>query len=118
MVAATCTTGYNRNPMTDSDSVPRPSDEEQKAARKAQSERLNQIMWAYLCGAIVFLSFFVGYGATFIPLGFGILGCIIAWQLFRKGEQRHSTITAAILLAGILIWLTMNWRWIGPSLGL
>lgn len=94
------------------------SDEEQKAARKAQGERLNQIMWAYLCGAIVFLSFFVGLGASFIPLGFGILGCVLVWQLKQKGETGHSTIAAAILLGGILIWLTANWGWIGPSIGL
>jgi hypothetical protein len=95
-----------------------PSAEEQKAARKARSERLNQIMWAYLCSGIVFLSFFVGFTATFIPLGFGILGCVIAWQLKQKGETRHSTIAATILLGGILIWLTVNWSWIGGTVGL
>ena len=104
--------------MTGNNEAARPSDEEQKAARKARSERLNQIMWAYLCAAIVFLSFFVGFTATFIPLGFGILGCVLAWQLKQKGEMRHSTITAALLLGGILIWLTVNWSWIGPSIGL
>jgi hypothetical protein len=104
--------------MTSDNDAVRPSEEEQKAARKARSERLNQIMWAYLCGGIVFLSLLVGLGATFIPLGFGILGCVLAWQLRQKGEQRHSTIAAAILLGGILIWLTVNWRWIGPSIGL
>ena len=95
-----------------------PSDEEQKAARKARSERLNQIMWAYLCGGIVFLSFFVGLGASFIPLGFGILGCVLAWQLKQKGEMRHSTIAAAILIGGILILLTVNWGWIRHSVGI
>ena len=104
--------------MTSNNHSVRPNDEEQKAARKARSERLNQIMWAYLCGGIVFLSLFVGLGATFIPLGFGLLGCVLAWQLKHKGEQRHSTIAAAILLGGILIWLTANWRWIGPSIGI
>lgn len=104
--------------MTGDNGTVRPSGEEQKAVRKAQSERLNQIMWAYLCGGIVFLSFFVGLGASFIPLGFGILGCILAWQLKQKGETRHSTIAAAILLGGILIWLTANWGWIGPGIGL
>jgi CHASE2 domain-containing sensor protein len=104
--------------MTNDNNSTQPSDDEQKAARKARSERLNQIMWAYLCAAIVFLSFFVGFAATFIPLGFGILGCVLAWQLKQKGEYRHSTIAAAILLGGILIWLTVNWSWIGPSIGL
>ena len=104
--------------MTSDSNSTRPRDEEQKAARKARSERLNQIMWAYLCGGIVFLSFFVGLGASFIPLGFGILGCVLAWQLNQKGEMRHSTIAAAILLGGILIWLTVNWGWIRPGIGL
>ncbi|HEX4192196.1 MAG TPA: hypothetical protein VHY80_03820 [Stellaceae bacterium] len=102
---------------SDNDTAPA-SAEEQKAARRAHSERLNQIMWAYLCAGIVFLSFFVGFTATFIPLGFGILGCVLAWQLRQKGEMRHSTIAAAILLGGILIWLTVNWSWIGGSIGL
>jgi hypothetical protein len=104
--------------MTSNNGMAPASDEEQKAARRARSERLNQIMWAYLCGGIVFLSFFVGFTATFIPLGFGILGCVLAWQLRQKGEMRHSTIAAAILLGGILIWLTVNWSWIGGSIGL
>jgi hypothetical protein len=104
--------------MTSNHDAVRPNDEEQKAARKARSERLNQIMWAYLCSAIVFLSLFVGLGATFIPLGFGILGCVLAWQLRQKGEQRHSTIAAAILLGGILIWLTVNWHWLASATGL
>ena len=105
--------------MTSDNDAAQPGEEEQNAAaRKARSERLNQTMWAYLCGGIVFLSLFAGLGATFIPLGFGILGCVLAWQLKQKGERRHSTIAAAILLGGILIWLTLNWRWIGPSLGL
>jgi hypothetical protein len=104
--------------MTSDSNSTRPRDEEQKAARKARSERLNQIMWAYLCGGIVFLSFVAGLGASFIPLGFGILGCVLAWQLNRKGETRHSTIAAALLLGGILIWLTVNWGWIGPGIGL
>ncbi|HEX3970803.1 MAG TPA: hypothetical protein VHX19_05750 [Stellaceae bacterium] len=102
---------------SDNDTAPA-SAEEQKAARRARSERLNQIMWAYLCAGIIFLSFFVGFTATFIPLGFGILGCVLAWQLRQKGEMRHSTIAAAILLGGILIWLTVNWSWIGGSIGL
>ena len=104
--------------MTSDSNSTHQRDEEQKAARKARSERLNQIMWAYLCGGIVFLSFFVGFTATFIPLGFGILGCVLAWQLKQKGEMRHSTIAAAILLGGILIWLTVNWGWIGPAIGI
>ena len=104
--------------MTSDNGTAQPSAEEQKAARKARSERLNQIMWAYLCAAIVFLSFFVGFTATFIPLGFGILGCVLAWQLKQKGEMRHSTIAAPLLLGGILIWLTVNWSWIGGAVGL
>jgi hypothetical protein len=104
--------------MTSENEATAPSEEEQKAARKARSERLNQIMWAYICGGIVFLSFFVGLSATFIPLGFGVLGCVLAWQLRQKGEVRHSTIAGAILIAGVLIWFTTNWSWIGGSIGL
>jgi hypothetical protein len=104
--------------MTSDNETAQPTEEEQKAARKARSERLNQIMWAYLCAGIVFLSFFVGFTATFIPLGFGVLGCVLAWQLKQKGEMRHSTIAAAALLGGILIWLTLNWSWIGGAVGL
>ncbi|HVA13590.1 MAG TPA: hypothetical protein VNF99_10095 [Stellaceae bacterium] len=91
---------------------------EAKAARKAQSERLNQIMWAYICGAITLISSMVGLGATFIPLGFGVLGCVLAWQLMRKGERLHGSIAGAILWGGILIWLTANGSWIAVDLRL
>jgi 4-amino-4-deoxy-L-arabinose transferase-like glycosyltransferase len=115
VVAASHANDNDTGPMTNETA---PSSEEgRKAERNARSERLNQIMWAYLCGGIVFLSFFVGFTATFIPLGFGVLGCVLAWQLRQKGENRHSTIAAAILVGGILIWLTLNWSWIGALIG-
>jgi hypothetical protein len=95
-----------------------PTVEEQKAARKAQSERFNQIMWAYLCGAITWISFIVGLWKTFIPLGFGVLGCVLAWQLMKKGSQRHAMFAGALTWAGILAWLTANWSWIAPYLHL
>ena len=87
------------------------------AARRAQSERLSRIMWAYICGAITVLSFVVGFGASFIPLGFGILGTILAVQLGRAGERRHSTVAGALALGGMMIWLTYNWPTIQHYLG-
>ena len=80
-----------------------------KALRRQRSERLNRVMWAYICGAITVLSFVVGLGASFIPLGFGILGCVLAGQLYRGGDRRHSTVAGALALGGIMIWLTYNW---------
>ncbi len=88
-----------------------------KAARKAQAERLTRIMWAYICGAIALLSFVVGLGASFIPLGFGVLGCILTGQLIRQGERRHSALAGTLALAGIVIWLTYNWPTIQRQLG-
>ncbi|HKW52483.1 MAG TPA: hypothetical protein VJO12_02245 [Stellaceae bacterium] len=79
------------------------------ALRRQRSERLNRIMWAYICGAITLLSFVVGLGPSFIPLGFGILGGILAWQIARGGDRRHSTLAGALALGGIMIWLTYNW---------
>lgn len=97
---------------------PAPADVEgAKAARKAQSERLNRIMWAYICGAIALLSFVVGFGATFIPPGFGVLGCVLVGQLIRQGERRHSAAAGALALAGIMIWLTVNWPMIERQFG-
>lgn len=83
--------------------------DEEKTRRKAQAERYRQMMWAYVCGAISLLCNAVGLEPTFIPFGFGVLGLILAWQLMHKGEKRHSAITGAINLGGILIWLTYNW---------
>ena len=79
------------------------------AQRKAQTDRLTRVMWAYICGGIALLSFVVGFGASFIPLGFGILGGVLAAQLMRSGERRHSVATGALALGGIMIWLTYNW---------
>jgi hypothetical protein len=88
-----------------------------KAERTARGERNSRIMWAYVCGAITLVSMAVGLGATFIPLGFGVLGGILAWQLARNGDQRHATFAGALTLGGVLIWLTDNWptihRWVG-----
>jgi hypothetical protein len=77
--------------------------------RKARSERLNTIMWAYVCGAITLLCYVVGYERSFIPLLFGTLGGVLAWQLAQRGEQRHSIMAGALTLGGLLIWATYNW---------
>jgi len=77
--------------------------------RKARSERLNTIMWAYVCGAITLLCYVVGYERSFIPLLFGTLGGVLAWQLTQKGEQRHGVMAGALTLGGLLIWATYNW---------
>jgi hypothetical protein len=79
------------------------------AGRRRRSERMTRIMWAYICGAITLLSFAVGLGPSFIPPGFGILGLILAGQLMRENERRHSVIAGALALGGIMIWLTANW---------
>lgn len=94
----------------------KPSADEEKAQRKARSERYTQIMWAYVCGAITLLCNVVGLEGSFIPLGFGVLGLVLAWQLMQKGERRHNAIAGAVNLGGILIWLTANWSWIGHGL--
>jgi hypothetical protein len=91
--------------------------DEAKAKRKAQSERYTRIMWGYVCGGITLLSLLVGFGATFIPLGFGILGAILAWQLTRSGEQRHGLYVGAMTLGGVMIWLTYNWPMIHRLVG-
>lgn len=85
------------------------TEDEEKARRRERNERLTRMMWAYICGAIALLSNVVGLEASFIPPGFGILGLILAWQLFQKEERRHSVIAGALNLGGILIWLTYNW---------
>lgn len=91
--------------------------DDQKAERKARSERNTQIMWAYVCSAITLISIPVGLEASFIPLAFGIFGLIIARQLRQKGERRHNVIAGAINLGGILIWLSSNWPWLRHYLG-
>lgn len=96
--------------MTERDGAKAPAGaDDERAARRRRSERLTQIMWAYICGAITLLSFVVGLGPSFIPLGFGVLGGILAWQLYRAGERRHSRIAGALVLGGIMIWFTYNW---------
>jgi hypothetical protein len=96
--------------MTEHDGAKAPAAaDDERAARRQRSERLSQTMWAYICGGITVVSFAVGFGASFLPLGFGVLGCVLAWQLFRSGERRHSTIAGALALGGIMIWFTYNW---------
>jgi hypothetical protein len=80
-----------------------------KAERKTQAERYNNIMWAYVCSTITLLSLVVGLGATFIPLGFGILGAILAWKLRQASDQSHGILAGALTLGGVMIWLTYNW---------
>jgi hypothetical protein len=104
--------------MNDQEIAPAPAGADDEAAkRRALSERLNRIMWAYICGAITLLSFVVGFGASFIPLGFGVLGGILAWQLGQSGEHRHSALAGAMALGGILIWSTYNWPMIHRLIG-
>ena len=91
--------------------------DDEKAKRKARAERFTQMMWAYICGAITLISIPIGLEASFIPLGFGVLGSILAWQLMQKGERRHSVIAGAVNLGGILIWLSANWPMIRHYLG-
>jgi hypothetical protein len=91
--------------------------EDAKAKRKAEGERYSRIMWAYVCGAIALVSVMVGFGRTFIPLGFAIFGGILAWQLNQAGEQRHGGIAGALALGGLLIWLTYNWPTIQRYIG-
>ncbi|HEV2263363.1 MAG TPA: hypothetical protein VGR79_02400 [Stellaceae bacterium] len=97
------------------DATTPPTDDE-RAKRKAAAERRTLIMWGYVTGFITFISYVVGLEPSFIPLGFGVLGCIIAWQLNAKGE-RHGLYAGMINLAGILIWITYNWSrlrgWVG-----
>jgi hypothetical protein len=93
------------------------TEEEEKAKRRAQAERYRQTMWAYVCGAISLLCNVVGLEATFIPMGFGVLGLVLVWQLMKKGEKRHSAIAGALNLGGILIWLTYSWPLIRHYLG-
>jgi hypothetical protein len=95
--------------MIDNDGVEAPAASDEREARRRRSERLTRIMWAYICAAITLLSFVVGLGPSFIPLGFGILGCVLAGQLLRENERRHSVIAGALALGGIMIWLTDNW---------
>jgi hypothetical protein len=77
--------------------------------RRRRSERLTRIMWAYTCGAITLLSFAVDLGASFIPLGFGVLCGVLLWQLIQTGERRHSALAGAMALGSILIRSTYNW---------
>jgi len=91
--------------------------EEAKAKRKAQGERYSRIMWAYVCGGVTLVSMLVGYGASYIPLGFGVLGAILAWQLIRSNEQRHGFYAGSLTLGGLMIWLTYNWPMIRRLVG-
>ncbi len=88
-----------------------------KAKRQARGERYTRIMWAYVCGAITLVSILVGLGASFIPLGFGVLGVILAWQLTRTGDQRNGMFAGALTLGGLMIWLTYNWPTIHRFIG-
>jgi hypothetical protein len=65
-------------------------------------------MWACICGVVTLLSFVTGFGARFIPLGFGVPDDMLAGPLLRGGERRHSAITGAMALCGIMIWSTFN----------
>jgi hypothetical protein len=47
-------------------------------------------------------------GRVFIPLGFGVLGDILAGPLLHGGERQPSAITAAMALGGIMIWFTFK----------
>jgi hypothetical protein len=88
-----------------------------KALQKERTERFTRMMWAYVCGGITVMSYLVGFEASFIPLGFGVLGCVLAWQLMKKGEPRHGSIAGALNLGGMMIWLTYNWSVVERYIG-
>lgn len=91
--------------------------EDANAKRKAQGQRYTRIMWAYVCGAITVMSLLVGLGASFIPLGFGILGLILAWQLTRGADPRHGMWAGSLALGGLMIWVTYNFATIQRFIG-
>jgi hypothetical protein len=103
--------------MSEETAKPKADEEAEKAERKARAERMTQMMWGYVCAGIALLCNVVGLEASFIPLGFGVLGCILAWQLSKKNERRHSLVTGALNLGAILIWLTYNWPTFSHYLG-
>jgi hypothetical protein len=82
----------------------------EQAADKARKERLNMLMWGYICSGISLIALAIGWRSTFLPLGFGAAGCWFAWQLNRMGERRRNLIPGVASMAAILIWLTYNWR--------
>ena len=90
---------------------------EAAAKRKTQGERLSRVMWAYVCGAITLMATLAGLGATFIPLGFGVLGGILAWQLSRTADRRHAMVAGMLTLGGLMIWVTLNWPTIHRFVG-
>src|SRR5438128_1366155 len=98
-------TDQNSTNTTQNSTTPSQSVDE----RKARSERLNRIMWAYVCGAITFVCIIVGYERSFIPLFFGVLGGILDYQLIQTADRRHGVIAGSVTLGGLLIWATYNW---------
>ena len=91
--------------------------EDAKAKLKAQRERYSRMMWAYVCGGITLVSQLAGLGATFIPLGFGVLGAVLVAQLIRTGEQRHGMFAGVMVFGGLMIWITYSWPMIHRLLG-
>ena len=87
------------------------ADQSDKAKRPGakRNERMSEIMWGYICGAIALASFLIGWGTSYFPLGFGLMGCVIAGKLYRDGERRHNLVGATACVAGILIWFAYNW---------
>ncbi|HXQ54003.1 MAG TPA: hypothetical protein VN802_23115 [Stellaceae bacterium] len=83
--------------------------DEAKAKRRAEGERRSRIMWAYVCGAISIVSVVVGLGVTFIPLGFAVLGALLARGLARTGDQRHATYAGILIVTGLIVWFAYNW---------
>jgi hypothetical protein len=78
----------------------------ENAKRRQRSERLTAS-----CGPISVAPsrYVVGLGASFIPLGFGVLVGLLVWQLIQSGERRHSALAGAMALGGIFVWSTYNW---------
>jgi hypothetical protein len=77
-------------------------------AKKAVKERRSQIMWAYVAGAVSILGYLAGLEPTFLPMGFGVVGLILCYQLNAKGEPRHAGAAAALSSVGIVLWAAYN----------
>lgn len=90
------------------------NDAEKKAAKQLRS----QIMWAYVTGAISLASYFVRLEVTFVPLGFGLLGLVMCYQLMDKGEKQHAGLAAALNTLGIALWLVFNLAWLRRYFGI
>jgi hypothetical protein len=84
------------------------TEQDEAVAKKAAKERRSQILWAYVAGATSILGYLAGLEATFLPMGFGVVGLILCYQLNAKGEPRHAGAAAALSSIGIVLWAAYN----------